>query len=139
MMGFQFKQIILALSLMASLVIGHASAACTCSHDEPATIDDADCHSHHTASHEFDLPDADASALDNECTCVAQPTPYGPANSVNKEFKSKDLAAAAVRRGADAEFVTTSILTAPAPELANNLSYSNTLRSLLPSRAPPRL
>ena len=138
MTRFRIKQVGLALSLMASLVVGHAAEPCACSHHEQVKTIEADCHSRHDQTPSAAVAE-DGTALDTDCTCVVQrATPYASAKSANKKFKSKDFAAGSGEL-AGVEFVAIVNFIKPLPELENNLSYSNALRSLLPARAPPRL
>ena len=136
---FRIKQIGLALSLMASLVVGHAAAACACSHHEQVETVKTDCHSHRDQKPKVPVADGGI-AFDKNCICVVQrATPYASTKSANKKFKSKDFAAGSREPASGIEFVLDPKFIEPLPELASNLSYSNTLRALLPVRAPPRL
>jgi hypothetical protein len=139
MTRFRIKQVGFALSLMASLVVGHAAAACACSHHEQVKTVETDCHSHQDQSPKLPIADG-GTAFDRDCTCVVQrATPYASAKSANKKFKAKDPGAGSGEPATGIEFVVNLKFKEPLPELDNNLSYSNTLTALLPVRAPPRL
>src|SRR5215211_7702527 len=91
MMSFRFKQIGLALSLMASLLLGHATAACTCSHHDDAEPMKSDCRSHHNERSGAETAESSAE-LDVNCICFVEPAaPSVSAKSVNKKFRSKDF------------------------------------------------
>ena len=139
MTRFRIKQVGLALSLIASLVVGHAAAACACSHHEQVKTVETDCHSHQDQNPTIPITDG-GTAFDTDCICVVQRAiPYASAKSASKKFKSKDFAAGSQELGSGIEFVVYLKFIEPLPELDDNLSYSNTLRALLPVRAPPRL
>ena len=132
------KQIGSVLCLMVSLAIGHASA-CTCSHHERAKVQQDDCHSHHQKAAETVETSLDAPAFDGDCTCaVQQPSPSLASKSPSKQFKSNDRADDP-KEVADIAFVAVASYREPTIRLANDPSYSHTLKALLPSRAPPRL
>jgi len=137
-MSFRLKQMGLALCLMASLLISHASV-CTCSHHEESKTSELDCHSHHEASETVEIV-IDGDVCDTGCICtVEQTSPYAASSSPGKEFKSSETATGFAQTVADLEFVTILKLGKSKPYFVNDLSYSYTLKSLLPSRAPPRL
>ncbi len=139
MTRFRIRQVGLALSLMASLVVGHAAAACACSHHEQVKTVETACHSHQDQDPTIPTTDG-ASAFDRDCICVVQrATPYAFTKSANKKFKSKDFAGGSQELGSGIEFVVKLTFIEPLPNLDDDLSYSNTLRALLPVRAPPRL
>lgn len=139
MARFRIKQIGLALSLVTSLLVGHAAAVCMCSHHEPQKAPQADCHSSHTEGPEAASVGA-ATTFDADCICLAQGvTPSTAAKSINKKFKSKDLATGSAERASDFKLVAVVEHPHPLPGFHKKLSYSNTLETLLPSRAPPRL
>lgn len=139
-MNVRIKQIGLALCLMMSLIIGHASA-CMCSHHvEKKVVETTDCHSkHQPVKAETVETTNDGIACDTNCVCsTEQFSPYVIANPVSKKFSATDATANATNL-ADIEFRVTSAYTASPPRLINDLSYLDTLKSLLPARAPPRL
>jgi len=92
MTSFRLKQIGLALCLMMSLLIGHASA-CTCPHHAENEAVESDCHSHHGSAEMAEAVD-DADACDTSCICfVEQPSPYVASQSPSREFKANDALA----------------------------------------------
>jgi hypothetical protein len=123
---------------MASLLIGHASA-CACSHhDEPQTAE-AGCHSHHETTEAVEVV-SDADVCDTGCVCfVDQPSPFANSKAPTREFKASDEIAKAAEFLPDLDLVAITAHTESSPGFVKNLSYSSTLKSLLPSRAPPRL
>ncbi len=138
MVSFKLKQIGLALCLMASLLIGNSSA-CTCSRHDEAKASENDCHSHHESAENADIAETD-NAVDDSCICIVQqPSPYLGSRSVSKELKSNDPVANSEQIIPDPEFVATTRPGGSSLVFASNLSYSNTVESLLPARAPPRL
>jgi hypothetical protein len=140
-MNFRIKQIGLALCLMMSLLIGHASA-CMCSHHvEKKVIESSDCHSQgETVKTETAATADEGNACDTSCVCsTEQFSPYVASNSVSKKFMAADETANSAQAFSDIEFRAATAYVESATEFANDLSYSNTLKSLLPSRAPPRL
>ena len=137
-MSFRIKRIGLALCLMMSLLIGHASA-CVCSHHvEKKAVESSDCHSLHESAQMVE--DAgDGNVCDPGCVCVTeQSSPYAASKSPSKKFKSNDKPARSQQAISHIEFAVTANTELP-PEFVNDLSYSDTLKSLLPARAPPRL
>ena len=141
-MSARFRKISLALSLMASLLVGHASAVCVCTHHQLRESDKVDCHSQHhddEASNSL-VPGSPASAVDTVCVCLIEPsTPSASARSVKKDFQSTDLGGANERIASDLKSIEVAKLTGYLPGFENDISYSRTARTLLPSRAPPRL
>ena len=140
-MSFRIKQIGLALCLMMSLLIGHASA-CACSHHvEKKAVESSDCHSHNkTAEAQTVEAVNDSNACDTDCVCLTeQPSPYIAENSISKNFNATDAAANAEQVVSDIEFRPSTAYAESSSEFVNDLSYSTTLKSLLPARAPPRL
>lgn len=135
-MIFRVKQIGLALCLMMSLLIGHASA-CACSHHvEKKAVETSDCHS---ATAETVETSNDGNACDTSCICATdQPSTYLAANSISKKSNIADAAEKIEPVVFNIELRASSY-TEVSPEFISDLSYSNTLKSLLPSRAPPRL
>ena len=137
-MSFRLKQMGMALCLMASLLIGHA-LACTCSHHEENEAAETDCHSHHDSSGNIEISET-GNSVDDSCICVVeQPSPYVTSKSASKELKSNNPVAGSGQLVPDLEFVAVIGRGESTSVFANDLSYSNTLKSLLPSRAPPRL
>ena len=140
-MYFRIKQIGLALCLMMSLLIGHASA-CACSHHvEKKTVESSDCHSQHKKDNAQTVDAVnDGDACDTNCICLTdQAAPYVAANAVNKNFYGDSAAADAEQVVSDGESQAVPSHAVVLLEFVSDLSYSNTLKSLLPSRAPPRL
>lgn len=141
MTSFRVKQIGLALCLMMSLLIGHSSA-CACSHHvEKKLIESSDCHSQHETAQAQTVEKVNNNdACDTNCICrTEQPLAYLAANPINKKFNATDATANALQGVSDIEFRVAAACTESSSELVNDLSYSNTLKFLLPSRAPPRL
>jgi len=138
-MSFKIRQIGLALCLMASLAVGHISA-CTCSHHErPKVVEESDCHSHHQKAEKVEVA-SDANICDDDCTCaVQQPSPVVASKSPSKEINSSDENVEPEQIINGVEFVAISSYRAPTYDRTSDLSYLNTLKSLLPARAPPRL
>jgi len=127
----------LAICLMASLLTA-SPAACVCSHHEE-TITSDEFHSHHEEAENIEVSHVGIS-IDDSCRCaVDQRSPYVASKSESKELRSKSGIADAQQLIPDLEFVAVSSFQRSSPEFTNDLSYSSTLRSLLPSRAPPRL
>lgn len=138
MVSFRLKQIGLALCLMVSLLTA-SPAACTCSHPEEANTSDSECRSQHEATENLETSGAGV-AVDDSCICaVDQREPFAASKSENRELKPDKAIASPEQIIPDLRFVAVSTFHSFSPEFSNNLSYSNTLRSLLPSRAPPRL
>lgn len=138
MVSFKLKQIGLALCLMVSLLTA-SPAACTCSHPEEAQTGDSECHSHHEETENLE-PLGDGVSADDSCICaVDQRSPYIASKSESKELKSKNGIANAEQIIPDLRFVAVTTFYSVSPDFSNDLSYSNALKSLLPSRAPPRL
>jgi hypothetical protein len=140
-MGFRLKKIGLALCLMMSLLISHASA-CECSHHvEKKAVESSECHLHHETA-ETKMVEAvnDSNACDTDCVCLTElPSSYIAENPVSKNFSTTDAAAKAEQVVLDIEVRAATVYAESSSEVVNNLSYSNTLKSLLPARAPPRL
>ena len=140
-MSFKIKQICMALCLMASLAVGHISA-CTCSHHAPAKKVEPEtggCRSHHKAAETVEAL-SDASVCDAGCVCfVEQPSPVVASKSPSREFKSHQTAGAVEQFATNFDFVAASNYHEPPLEPPTTSFHSTTLKSLLPSRAPPRL
>jgi hypothetical protein len=137
-MSFKLKQVFLALCVSTSLLFGAAST-CTCSHhQESAKATESDCHS---GSHARDqIADTDGNCIDETCICVANVrAPLAISKPLGKEFKSAHAISGSQCLTADVEFVAIRASFPLSPEFARDLSYSRILKSLLPSRAPPRL
>lgn len=138
MTSFRLKQIGLALCLMASLLIGHASA-CTCSHPEETNTSDIDCHSHHESAENADIQES-GDAIDDNCICVVEyPSPYAAASPVSRELRSNDPITTPEDIATAPEFLAVRMSGEPTPVFTRDLTVSNTLKALLPARAPPRL
>lgn len=138
MTGFRIKQIGLALGLMMSMLIGHASA-CTCSRHVDSQAADPDCRSQHTSTETVGAA-GHGSVCEAECIClVNRPSPYAASKRPGKEFNAHDQPAGAGHVLPAIEVLAAPGYVPPASEFVNDLSYSTTLKSLLPSRAPPRL
>lgn len=140
MSTFRLRQIGLAFGVILTLLVGSASA-CMCSHHEvKKTSVKTSCHgvAHETTETVDTATTGDSVNVD--CVCfVNQSALYVVTKSESKKTKpvkdeniSSFLALVAVDFSADAE-------RSPLPVFENELSYSYLLKSLLPSRAPPRL
>ena len=129
----------MALCVMMSLLIVHVSA-CACSHHvEKKVVEKPSCHSHGETAEMVEAVN-DSNVCDADCICFAEQTsPYIEANLVNKNFNAKDTAAPLTSPVSKIEFRAAATYINSLPEFVSNHSYSNTLRSLLPARAPPRL
>lgn len=133
------KRFVLALCLMAAMFVGSASA-CTCSHHQEQVVSsDASCHSSHHGSTE----NVDTSAADNafevECVCaVNTSTPLTASKSEIKELKPEKGASSSDQAAPDHNLIATPVAVLARSHLGRELSYSNVLETLLPSRAPPR-
>ena len=136
MFSHKLKQIGLALCLMASLLIGSASA-CTCSHHHEKTKSaEMSCH----GSHEEAVVETNSSTVEAGCVCfVNQPTPGVVSKSENKKFQDDNSRLDPAPVVPDLDFAASASLQHLSPEFDRTVSYSNALRSLLPARAPPRL
>jgi hypothetical protein len=138
MTGFRIRQIGLALCLMMTLAIGHVSA-CGCSHHVEKEAVKADCHSHLQTTRTTET-DGGSDVCDTSCICLAgQATPYIVTKSTSKEFKAKDKLVQSQQADAEIEFVAIKRFVDRSPAFVAGVSYSTTLKSLLRSRAPPRL
>lgn len=141
MTSFRVKQIGLALCLMVSLAVGHISA-CTCSHHaEKKVTESSACHSHHENAKAQPVDAVnDSNACETSCVCLTeQPSPYIAANLINKKIDATDATANAAYVVSGIGFRAVTVRSGSAFKFVNDLSYSNTLNSLLPARAPPRL
>ena len=130
---------------MLSLLVSSASA-CTCSHHHAAVkAEVSSCH-HSEMSEMADRHDAQfentsfsLTANDN-CICSSdQLSSFVAANPISKKFNRTETTTEAKQVGSGVEFQSTSAFAELSPEFVSDLSYSSTLKSLLPARAPPRL
>src|SRR5580765_7150595 len=114
MTSFRIKQIPLALCLMMSLLIGHASA-CACSHhDHAKKVETDDCHSHHKAAASTEAV-SDGNVCDNGCICITeQPSPVVASKSASTEFKPDQMVVLGDQISADVEFAAVSSFYEPA-------------------------
>ena len=130
------KHIGLALCLMMTLIIGNVSA-CACSHHvEKKALETFDCHS--TTAESVGTSN-DGNACDTSCVCATnQPSTSAAASSISNKSNITDAAEKIEPVAFNIELGVGAYAEVPS-EFANDLSYSNTLKSLLPSRAPPRL
>lgn len=112
--------------------------ACACSHHVEKIIVEADCHSHQTT--EATQANGNESVCDKSCICaVGQLSVYVASKAPSKELKPIDEQAKPAKVLAETEFVAINGYTEPPSDFVKNVSYSSTLSSLLPARAPPRL
>ncbi len=138
MILFGLKHVGLAMLLVMSLLTP-SSAACMCSQPESSAASEGECHSHHEEERGADASGTAALAGES-CVCIIdQRTPCISSKSESKELKSK--APLYYRQPISIALKTSEInLTdLSLPVVPKRLSYSTTLRSLLPARAPPRL
>ncbi len=123
---------------MASLLVGSGSAR-TCSHREEAKASEHDGHSHHESVGYVQISET-GNAIDDSCICaVDQRSPYVVSKSESKKLKSNDAISNTDQVIPDLEFVAVTRSGESSSVFTHDLSYPNTLKSLLPSRAPPRL
>lgn len=140
MTRFKLKQIGLALCLMASLLFGSASA-CTCSHhQEKAEAPEDSCHgTHHESAAESESA-VTLDTVDVDCICVADsPSPSVLSKADGKELRPDEAVSGAAQVVFDLESAPVEQARLTTPVFDRDLSYSNVLKSLLRSRAPPRL
>ena len=143
----RLKKIGLALCLMVSLFVGQSAAACACSHHEPVKkVAESDCHSHRGKSPASakDIPDTkdseNATSIATDCTCFVQSaTPIVAVQQTNKKSKSKHSTAGLLLPASEINSFLAVHAGASLSASDDPISYSNTLASLRPSRAPPRL
>lgn len=140
MMSFRLKQVGFALCLAASLLVGSVSA-CMCSHhEEKPKSSETSCHGPHEDQAENTESTVTENAFDVDCICfVNQPTPFIAAKWENKKLKADKSVSSSDQTVPHSLFVTAIAINLPPPEFDRDLSYSHVLKSLLPSRAPPRL
>jgi len=134
----RLKQIGLAFFLVASLLVGSASA-CACSHhqEKDKSTENA-CHGTHQESENVKTS-VTSDAVDVNCVCfVDRPTPIA-SKTEGKQLKASKRVSNPGQVLPDPEFVAATTVYLSLPGFARDLSYSNVLKSLLPSRAPPRL
>jgi hypothetical protein len=140
MINFRLKQIGLALCLMASLLVGSASA-CMCSHHQEKTkSSETSCHgnSHEQPVENIETP-TDGDAVDVDCVCfVNQPQPLFASKSEAKKVKiDRDFAILSpllMDRDLIPLVTTTSL-----PATVRLDTYKHVFERAKPSRAPPRL
>lgn len=138
MTSFGLKQIGLALCLVASLLTA-SPAVCACSHHLETKAPENECHAGHEMPQDVEAADI-GNSVDESCICaVEQRSPYVGATSEGKELKSKDAISNAELIVRDLDFVAVNTTPPLSLGFVSDLSYSYTLRSLLPARAPPRL
>ena len=134
----RLKQITLVLFVMASL-LSASPAACACSHHEEATTVESDCHSQHGSAETTQAGEI-ADVIDESCVCVVgQREPFAASKSANKDLKAFDAVSEPDQVVPVPEFAAVITLRTSTPGYASDDFHSNTLRSLLPARAPPRL
>ncbi len=140
MLSFKLKQIGLALCLMASLLIGHASA-CTCTHQEENS-GAAETFSPHSdgSIEETTAAGSTGNAVDDDCICSVDPPPpvvvSRPETSPHQNDNNAEIAAATLSA---LEFAAVSVSDTPELAFVCTRSTSRDLDALLPARAPPRL
>jgi hypothetical protein len=129
---------LLSLGLIAALLVGHVSA-CACVHHGEGSVIEPDCHSEHGEAKPAN-EQAGSDAFNARCICfVEQTLPIAASKAPAKEFKSGSAAATSGIFLDRVEFAAANVETSPALPLENELFGSIILKSLLPSRAPPRL
>lgn len=138
MLALKIKQIGLVLCVMAAILTA-SPAACTCSHHEETNATESDCHSHHESAETTETAET-GNAVDDSCVCaIDQRLPSVASTTVGKELKSSEAVVPSNQNVGDLEFVAIATFHVALPTLTNDLSYSSTLKSFLPARAPPRL
>ena len=133
------RQAFLAI-LACSAMFASSSSACLCSHHHvKKKVVESDCHSlHHVTTQEVET-ESDGDFCDTSCVCIAeQSSPLATSKAPTKEFKANDVAKAAEFLPEN-DFVRVTAFNKSSPSFLSDLSYSSTLKSLLPARAPPRL
>lgn len=134
-MSVRFGQILLALCLTTSLLMA-SSPACCC---PPPQGPDAASETHKETG-KIAKASTDANVFADEYTCAIQQSPlYLTAKSPTKELRSTDSVAKLEPLIANVEFSAVTAHQESTVQSRNDLSYSSTLKSLLPPRAPPRL
>lgn len=138
-MSFRLKQIGLSLCLIASLLVGSASACACAHHQETEKAEEISCHgSGHEKPDVVEVP-AGTPAFDADCLClVAQPAPVIVSKSETKKTKAASETAETPKVSL-AKFISVSSANSPPPETVRHFARSRILESLLPARAPPRL
>lgn len=135
MTSFRLKQIALVLFVMASL-LSASPAACACSHHEETKAVESDCHSRHGSAQASEI----VNIIDESCVCVVgQREPFAASKSANKDLKAFDAVSEPDQVVPVPEFAAVITLRTSTPGYASDDFHSNTLRPLLPARAPPRL
>ena len=139
MAAFRSKHLGLALCVMLALFTA-GPAACTCSHGEESAKVTSECSSHHGSSEHADL-DGSADAVGDSCTCsVDERAPsIAPGWQTDHRRAAAGTATGAFRSIPGIGFVAVASFQYSSAAPAENLTYLSTLKSLLPSRAPPRL
>ncbi len=123
------------LCLMVSLAVGHISA-CACSHHAETKAVEIICPSHHQPKQRAT---SSAGVCDTGCVCFTeQQTPYIASKAPNTQFKTLQDATGIDARHAELKFVAVRFIPEPVPA-ARRPFHSAVFRSLMPSRAPPRL
>ena len=138
MILFRLKHVTFAVLLLASLLTT-VPAACTCSQPGSSVASKGDYPSHHEAE-----PRAEVSGTANftggsSCCIIDQRSPCVSSKLETKEPKSNAPLCHSERISIAFERAAINIVDLSLPIFTRGLSYSTTLRSLLPSRAPPRL
>ena len=132
------KRLLVSLALIASLLIGHASACACPRHVETEAVESADCHTHHETTGAVET-DSDGNVCDTSCVCVIEQSPFLASNAPSKQFKASYELAKPAQTLPDLDVAAIRVDTQSSPAYVHDLSYLSTLKSLLPSRAPPRL
>ena len=134
----RIKYMLINLGLITSLLLLHVSACLCSTHVEKEAVE-SDCHTTSEIAQTRGTDD-NAAFCDSGCVCaIDQSVQERASNSPSKEFGTIDNLAGPTQIQPEIEFVAVVETFPSASEFVNNLSYSSTLRSLLPSRAPPRL
>lgn len=131
------RQMFLVILACASLVASSV-AACACSHHVQKITVKNDCHGHNQKT-EAAQAKGDVNDFDKICICfVGQQSPYIASRASGKDFKS-NVEPAKPGHIIETEIIAVSFSIESLPDFISDVSYSSTLSSLLPSRAPPRL
>lgn len=142
MIGARIKQVVLGVLLVASLLVGSASACACPHHREQAVPAETACHGAHHEAAEKAEPARGAlagHAVDLSCTCFVNfRVPSAIAKTPGKKLKAPDTPSGAGKADREPGIVTVSAFHL-LPDAVPAIFYSGVLKFLLPSRAPPRL
>jgi len=126
---------------MIALLLAGSASACACSHHQETAESLHDpCHDLHEQTVYTDERAMSIAAVDDECVCVVNAPPVAVVAKLDsKELRRDSSVSNPFQAVPDPEFAAALIAQLQPPSFANDLSYSNALKTLLPARAPPRL